>query len=275
LLLVLLGHVHAEDGTRREPVAFAPWGHADIAATTGELFLPPGKGPFAAVVILHGCGGIQENAYAWANELVRLGLAALVADHFTPRGVQRICERYGGRMVEQRERRRDTYGALRYLSERGDIDGKRIGIMGFSNGGLATVNALVAGLNDPADLRFKAGIALYPDCTGYIGLSVKAPLLILIGEKDDWAPASACRRLIDQLPAGSETVQMQVFPGAHHAFDVVGQRWYFLAQAVNPHRSSGFGATISFQAEAHQLAIQQVKIFFRHHLLEVPDLPAE
>lgn len=274
LLLGTLNLTQAQDSARREVVTFAPWGNADIAVTQGELFLPAGTGPFAAVVLLHGCSGVGSNAYAWANELVRLGMAALVADHFTPRGIQSICERFGGRMVEQRERRRDTYGALNYLSHRGDIDRNRIGVMGFSNGGNATLNALVAGLNDPADLHFKAGIALYPDCPGFIGLSISAPLLILIGEKDDWTPPAFCRGLIAQLPPGSASVGMEEFPAAEHAFDVVGQRYMFLPQVVNPHRRNGYGATIGYQSAAHLSAIQQVRDFFQKHLAQRQALPA-
>jgi dienelactone hydrolase len=54
------------------------------------------------------------------------------------------------------------------------------------------------------------------------------PTLILIGERDDWTPAEACRKLIagqDDLGVSrqkSDGVPMQliVYPGAYHAFDL-------------------------------------------------------
>jgi dienelactone hydrolase len=54
------------------------------------------------------------------------------------------------------------------------------------------------------------------------------PTLILIGEKDDWAPADACRKLANgeddlgtsRSKAGGVPLQLEVFPGAYHVFDV-------------------------------------------------------
>lgn len=265
LVLLAAAGVPAQEW-RCEAVHFAPLGRSDIGSTSGLLYLPAGPGPFAAVVVLHGCGGVRENSYRWAEELVRMGVAALVADHFTPRGIDGICVRYGGRMVEQRERRRDTYGALVYLAQRAEIDPARIAVMGFSNGGLATINALVPGLSDPARPRFAAGIALYPDCSGYIGLKLSAPLLILIGEKDDWTPVAVCQRLIDRLPEGSPAVTMQVYAGAEHAFDDETQKWMYLPAVVNPHVRSQTGATVGYDRAAHQAAIAHVRQFVRQHL---------
>ncbi len=265
-LALLTAAGSAAQQPRRESVQFAPLGRSDIGATGGQLYLPAGAGPFAAVVVLHGCAGVRENSHRWAEELVRMGVAALVADHFTPRGIDRICERHGGKMVEQRERRRDTYGALVYLAQRAEIDPARIAVMGFSNGGLATINALLPGVSDPARPRFAAGIALYPDCTGYIGLTLSAPLLILIGAKDDWTPAPVCQRLIDRLPSGSAAVTMQVYAGAEHAFDDETQGWMYLPAVVNPHVRSQTGATVGYDRAAHQAAIADVRRFVQQHL---------
>jgi dienelactone hydrolase len=265
LALVAVVSAHTQE-LKREAVHFAPLGKSDIGTTVGQLYLPYGPGPFAAVVVLHGCGGVRENSYRWAEELVRLGIAALVADHFSPRGIDRICERYGGKIVEQRERRRDTYGALMYLSQRPEIDSGRIAVMGFSNGGLATINALVPGLNDPVSPRFLAGIALYPDCTGYIRLKLSAPLMILIGEKDDWTPVSVCQRMIDELPSGSAAVSMEVFPGASHSFDDETQRYMYLSAVFNPHKRSQYGAIVSYDRGAHRASIEQVRQFVQQHL---------
>ena len=169
-------------------------------------------------------------------------------------------------MVEQRERRRDSFGALAYLSKRPEIDPNRIGVMGFSNGGLAVINALVPGLNDPASPQFAAGIALYPDCSGYIKLKLTAPLLILIGEKDDWTPVSVCQRLIDSVPQDSAAPTMEVYSGAHHAFDDETQRWTYLGAVFNPHKPIQSGATVAYDHAAHQASIGHVRQFVQKHL---------
>jgi dienelactone hydrolase len=58
------------------------------------------------------------------------------------------------------------------------------------------------------------------------------PTLVLIGERDDWAPAQECRNMVDgrddwgisrDLSQGVP-VRLIVYPDARHAFDVPGLR---------------------------------------------------
>lgn len=251
---------------RREAVTIPSVGRSDVVSTRGELFLPRGQGPFAAVIVIHGCGGVRSNSWAWAGDLARAGYAALVVDHFGPRGINRICEREGGRIVEQRERRVDTFSGLHYLAGRAEIDKNRIGLLGFSHGGMTVLNSLLPGMQDPPDLRFKAGIAIYPECSGYIGLSFTAPVLILAGEKDDWTPASVCQQLVTRLPAGSRPARIETYPNAHHAFDEVGQGYFYVSRAVNPYATSGFGATVEYNRDAHERAKVHVRDYFSQQL---------
>jgi dienelactone hydrolase len=44
----------------------------------------------------------------------------------------------------------------------------------------------------------------------------RLPLLILIGEADDWTAAEPCREL---AKAGGSSVSIVVYPGAYHDFD--------------------------------------------------------
>ena len=53
----------------------------------GLLVHPEGAGPFPAVVLLHGCDGIQPFQEQWADDLANWGYAALLADTHGPRGM--------------------------------------------------------------------------------------------------------------------------------------------------------------------------------------------
>ena len=57
-----------------------------------QLYLPPGNGPFPAVLVMHGCGGINDNHRSWAGRLVGWGYAAVIVDSFGPRNQRRVCE---------------------------------------------------------------------------------------------------------------------------------------------------------------------------------------
>jgi dienelactone hydrolase len=132
------------------------------------------------------------------------------------------------------------------------VDAKRIGVMGGSHGGTTTVLAM-------AQHGFRGGVALYPRCSvAAQAYKPSAPLLILIGELDDWTPAADCRRL-----AGEAT--LKIYPGAHHSFDS-DRPLHFLAARINPASASGRGATTGGNAAAWKDSIEEVTRFFARTL---------
>ena len=64
---------------------------AGPVALTGELTLPAGPGPFAAVVLMHGCGGLGNAEGGWVEPLTRAGYATFVVDSLTWRGLREVC----------------------------------------------------------------------------------------------------------------------------------------------------------------------------------------
>jgi dienelactone hydrolase len=248
----------------REDVSFPPAAATNITKTFGKLYKPDGAGPFPAVVILHGCGGHLENSDDWAKLLVKNGYAALTTDHFSPRGVKSICEDFV--LVPQRDRRADTFGALQYLAGRNDIDAKKIGVMGFSNGGYSSLSAVIGKPLGVGDARFAAAVPVYPGCASFTGFALTAPTLILVGEADDWTPAEACRRLVEKLPSGSAPATLITYPDASHSFDQVDQKPMYLPNAFNPNASGGRGAHIGYNPAATTAARRDALAFFDTHL---------
>jgi dienelactone hydrolase len=57
----------------------------------GRLTKPEGKGPFPAVILLHGCLVIDQHYNVWAKRLGSWGYVALQIDSFGPRGKLSIC----------------------------------------------------------------------------------------------------------------------------------------------------------------------------------------
>jgi len=107
---------------------------------------------------------------------------------------------------------------------------------------------------------FRAGAALYPRCSSAPqAYQPASPLLILIGELDDWTPAADCRR----LEGGATT--LKVYPGAHHSFDS-DRPLRFVAGRINPSAASGRGATTAGHADAWKDSIEQVTAFFAREL---------
>ena len=142
-----------------------------------ELLTPQGSGPFPAVVVMHGCDGINANTRRWAERLVGWGYAALIVDSFRSRGLTNVCNR--GAILPGPVRAGDAIEAKNYLRSLPNIAKGRIGLIGFSHGGWAAL---------AASSSFNAVVAYYPYCSG----RVPANTLVLIGSADDWTPSQRC-----------------------------------------------------------------------------------
>jgi uncharacterized protein len=112
-------------GTNEETVQFAS---GDITLA-GTLIIPEGSQPRPAVVLFHG-SGLQKRDLITARWFAAEGIAALAYDK---RGVGES----GGdfRKVPFMELCEDGLGAIKYLKSRKEIDAKRIGVWGLSQGG--------------------------------------------------------------------------------------------------------------------------------------------
>jgi dipeptidyl aminopeptidase/acylaminoacyl peptidase len=110
----------------------------------GELYRPPGDGPFPAVVSLHGCAGRSspEVEDASGARYVARGYVLLIVDSFGPRGVIHRCL---GEESAAIDRTMDAYGALLYLAGSPFIDPERIAVIGFSQGAGAALSAVALG----------------------------------------------------------------------------------------------------------------------------------
>ncbi|GEP58488.1 hypothetical protein RSO01_56540 [Reyranella soli] len=166
-----------------------------------QLYLPPGDGPFPAVVVMHSCSGITDNTRTWATRLVNWGYAALIVDSFGPRNSRSVCENVDS--IPTRVRAQDAHNAATYLRTLPNIQAERIGIIGFSHGGSSTLWAAI-GVEIPVDRGghpFQAGVAYYPGCSGraIVGPYV-TDVLILTGKNDTWTPADLASRRLRREP---------------------------------------------------------------------------
>jgi dienelactone hydrolase len=190
----------------------------------GYLRHPHGTGPFPAVVLLHGCNGFpQQLDQSWGVRIAAWGYVTLTIDRFGPRRLKNTCRGGGPSDVIF-----DAYSALDFLVRQRFIDPRRVVVVGFSQGGWLSLSSVERGTVERAsENKFRAAAAFYPPCTAVKG-PMTVPTLILIGESDDWTPADACRKLVNgqddfgisRQKADGQPMQLIVYRGAHHAFDV-------------------------------------------------------
>ncbi len=272
LLAIVLGTAGAQervelpslDAPRGVPVPLI--GHWFAAA--------PDRTPRPALVLLHGCGGPYERGVLsprmreYTTMLNGEGWHALVLDSLTPRGEKEVCtQKIGTRAVTQVNRRLDALAALQWLAARPDVDAQRLGLLGWSNGG-STVLAATNRARTPvqkAKATARVAVAFYPGCEAELkrGYTPTAPLLMLLGEADDWTPPEPCIEL-GQQTKGEPKPHVVVYPGAFHGFDSLAPLRKRTDVPNGVHK--GAGVTVGGEPQARRQSREAMLEFLRDEL---------
>lgn len=128
-----------EEVTLTVPASYGPQRVSAYVELKGTLSLPPGKGPFPAVLFITGSGPEDRDEQVFdhkpflviSDALVRAGVATL---RFDDRGAGAS----GGSSKDMTvsDNARDALAEVEYLAKRPEVDKKRVGLVGHSEGGL-------------------------------------------------------------------------------------------------------------------------------------------
>lgn len=190
--------------------------------TLRAQFVQPAGAPKApSVIALHGCGGPWPTRdRQWERLLTEAGHQALFPDSFGSRGLGSQCKVSQRTVSPNRERRADAVAAIDWLTAQPATPTGGVVVMGWSNGGSTVLATAAEGVTRPGSVR--GFIALYPGCSPYArraNWAPAAPLLILMGDTDDWTPAAPCRALAARFP---DRITLVTYPDTYHDFDVPG-----------------------------------------------------
>lgn len=235
-----------------------------------------------AVVVVHGSAGIDSRGAFYIEALNKAGIATLEIDMWAARGW------LGGIVGRPRgvpETLPDAFGALKFLSEQPGIDSARIGIMGFSWGGVVSMLSATAPYTAKythGALKFAAHVAHYPICWGYNRVPGYAfndftgsPLLIQAGELDAYDAPDSCQQLLDSLPAATQDfISLNVYQNATHAWD----RLQPPMTVTDPYSHLGQGGEVEFipnPPKAKLARIRALHFFGDAFGLESPHQPRD
>jgi dienelactone hydrolase len=197
------------------------------------------------------------------------GVATFEIDMWAARGVGRGA---AARPRSVPETLPDAFAAAAFMAGQPEIDANRIGILGFSWGGV--VSLLTATRRWRGELGggappLVAHAALYPVCWAYgvvPGLSLDdlngAPILIQSGDADTYDDPDGLQQLLARLPAASRALIRPITHlGAGHAFDRRGE-----TKEINDpfaHKGQGGPVTMTFHPEVADAARAANVAFFR------------
>jgi len=122
---------------KEEEVSFAS--SSGSVTLAGALTLPQGTGPFPAAVLVGGSGPTDRDEtvaghkpfLVLADLLTRKGVVVL---RYDKRGVAQSTGKYADATVEDFEQ--DAQAAFQFLKSRKEVDAKRLGLIGHSEGGI-------------------------------------------------------------------------------------------------------------------------------------------
>lgn len=174
---------------------------------------PQGFGPFPAVLLVPGCGGVSPARLQAASQLVGRGYAVVFVDYIASRGLQTACR--GEVTVD--EVAEDIRAVTAHLRSLPYIGPRGLGAVGWSWGG-AGVLASLAGSGAEQQPTLNAAAAFYPVCFGLKPWKPEIPVLLLLGGQDDVAPPEPCQDLVRSVGSGAPVV-VRTYPDARHSFD--------------------------------------------------------
>jgi len=180
----------------------------------GYLALPDGDGPHPGVVVIHEAFGLNEHIKDVGRRFAGAGYAALAVDLFSDRNRALCMARYMGGMLLGRVHRAgipDLKDALTHLAALPEVDGERVGAIGFCIGGGF---AIAWACTDP---RLKAIAPFYGGNPRPLEVVRRAcPVVGSYPEKD--FTASAGRALDEELDKHHIEHDVKVYPNARHSF---------------------------------------------------------
>jgi dienelactone hydrolase len=221
-----------------------------VIGADGAMFKPDGPGPFPGLVLLPTCNGHRAflNTFDWANRALAHGYAVIVVDPLSQRHVQDNCSLHAGVWsVPPRRFMKDGFDAADHLRKQPFVDPDRIGLMGFSEGAMAGLEASSDQAYQGGRKPFGAIVAAYPICKftnyrhptigriidiHYLPDKVSVPLLVEMGDLDtETHPQRDCVPQLDQLKAGGAPVEYRMYNATHN--------WDATETQTKPFRKAG------------------------------------
>ena len=171
----------------------------------GTLCLPDGDGPFAAVLYHHGGMGTQIGGApkATCDALAKAGFVGVSLIRRSTRSLQGHLD--------------DAEAAVNYAKKRADVDPDRIGLIGFSRGGLLAWQQAAQRIDLSAAVIMAVAVNRQLDFDD--AQRMNAPFLVLVAKNDTGSrltkgknTVNFSRRLVAALEQADRDVKFLIYP---------------------------------------------------------------
>ncbi len=196
------------------------------------VFPKKGEGPFPMLVFNHASGGAWLFANEWfkfdrqmGRQLLKKGIALLFVDNFTGRSVVSADEDQS--QVSTYSFYIDAFMTLEYLSKDPRVNIKKVGITGWSRGGMNSLAIAETRIRDvlvSEDLYFAASLPRSVECrqSGFFRnpQPIKETKIFMVnGKKDDASHAHVCEEYGAKMKAAGADIEVKTKSGWGHGFE--------------------------------------------------------
>jgi carboxymethylenebutenolidase len=191
-------------------VTFPSNGH-----TCQGYFAVPPAGSGSAVVVIQEWWGLVHHIETLVDRFAAEGFVAIAPDLFHGETTKSPDE--AGKLLMELDVERaqkEIAGAGAYLLSLPECSSKSLGVIGFCMGGALAQYEATKDPNVGAAVSFYGGFKKAP-CDWS---QLRAPILLIHGEKDQGVPAEQGRALAEQIEKLGKSVELHVYPNADHAF---------------------------------------------------------
>ena len=196
------------------------------------LFPKKGEEPYPMLVFNHASGGAYLFSNEWfkfnrqmAKELLKKGMAVLFVDNFTGRSV--ISAGADQAQVATFSFYIDAFMTLEYLSKDPRVNIKKVGITGWSRGGMNSLAIAETRIRDvliSKDLYYAASLPRSVECrqSGFFRnpQPIKETKILMVNGKDDDAShAHVCEEYGAKMKAAGADIEVKTKSGWGHGFE--------------------------------------------------------
>ena len=182
---------------------------------SGYLATPDGGGKKPAILLIHEWWGLNDWAKGKADAFAKQGYVALAVDLYRGKvATDGDTAHQLMRGMPNDRALRDMKAAVAFLRARPDVDGSKVGVVGWCMGGGLALDLAV---NEPT----LAGAVIY---YGHLMTdpatiaALKVPLLGNFGGQDQGIPAKDVEAFAAEAKKAGKSVDFKIYPDAGHAF---------------------------------------------------------
>ena len=206
-------------------------------------YVPDGKGPFPAIVVIHEWWGLNDWVKEQASKLADQGYLTLAVDFYRGKVATTRDQAHELSRTSPNRVNRDAQAAFAYLQSRPDVKKDKIGAIGWCWGGGYSLQLAIAEPTLAADVINYGDVSASPEELK----KINAPVLGLFGALDQGITPADVKKFGEELERLGKKGDITIYPDAGHGFQ-------------NPVNGAGY------KPEDTADAWSKILMFFAQHL---------